>query len=256
MPRVDYDKIAHLYDEPCRDHAVDPNLKAYLADHPAIDRESLKVLDVGCGTGKQLTADREVLPDAILVGLDRFRGMLGVARDRCSSVRWINGDGACLPFASRSFHYVTNQFSYQHVQDKAGLFQDLYRVIVPGGRFVMTNIDPWAMPNWIIYRYFPAALALDHEDFLSGDRFTENLRAVGLTDIQVSRKDIPTRQSLREFQIYASQRHHASELMAIADEDYRAGIDRIEQELALAGEENPSVESELCVITITGDRPS
>jgi ubiquinone/menaquinone biosynthesis C-methylase UbiE len=51
MPRVNYDRIAPLYDEPERDHPLDSNLFEFLAanDHP----EPVRVLDVGCGTGKQ-----------------------------------------------------------------------------------------------------------------------------------------------------------------------------------------------------------
>ena len=33
-PRVDYDRIAHLYDEAQRDHDVDANLVAFFGDHP------------------------------------------------------------------------------------------------------------------------------------------------------------------------------------------------------------------------------
>jgi hypothetical protein len=35
MPRVDYDQIAHLHDEPIRDHAVDERLLTFLERHPA-----------------------------------------------------------------------------------------------------------------------------------------------------------------------------------------------------------------------------
>lgn len=57
MQRVNYDKIAHLYDEPLRDYGVDGNLLAFVTERPDIDPSSLAVLDVGCGTGKQQTAN-------------------------------------------------------------------------------------------------------------------------------------------------------------------------------------------------------
>ncbi len=34
MSRVDYDQIAHLYDEPIRDHVVDERLLSFLAERP------------------------------------------------------------------------------------------------------------------------------------------------------------------------------------------------------------------------------
>ena len=55
--RLNYDRIAHLYDEPIRDYNVDPNLVDFLAQQP----QSKRILDLGCGTGKQLTADFNML---------------------------------------------------------------------------------------------------------------------------------------------------------------------------------------------------
>jgi SAM-dependent methyltransferase len=78
MHRVDYDRVAPLYDEPSRDHVADPNLISFLETrHPTA---AIRVLDVGCGTGKQLAANRRALPDVAMVGVDRFQGMLRIAR--------------------------------------------------------------------------------------------------------------------------------------------------------------------------------
>jgi ubiquinone/menaquinone biosynthesis C-methylase UbiE len=41
-----------------------------------------------------------------------------------------------------TYPYITNQFSYPHVLDKPGMILETYCVLKPGGRFVMTNIDP------------------------------------------------------------------------------------------------------------------
>jgi len=57
--RVDYDSIAHLYDEPGRNYDADPQLIKFLAQK---DIPMPHILDMGCGTGKQLTADHEENP--------------------------------------------------------------------------------------------------------------------------------------------------------------------------------------------------
>lgn len=102
MPRIDYDHIAHLYDEPSRDHAVDPNLLSFLAEKDSSLAADVVVIDIGCGTGKQLAANRERYPKARLVGIDRFQEMLRIAQNRCPSASWIRADGAALPLASSS----------------------------------------------------------------------------------------------------------------------------------------------------------
>ena len=48
-PRVNYDKIAHLYDtQPYRGRAADSDLLAFAGERDPAD---LAVLDIGCGTG-------------------------------------------------------------------------------------------------------------------------------------------------------------------------------------------------------------
>ena len=102
MPRIDYDAIAHLYDEPSRDHVADRELASFLGHRSPASGEKLQVLDIGCGTGKQVGANRARWPAITLIGLDRFRGMLRIATKRCPDARWTQGDGAALPFAERA----------------------------------------------------------------------------------------------------------------------------------------------------------
>ena len=54
--RVDYDAIAHLYDAtPNRAKPVDPKFTSFLKQFPT---NELAALDIGCGTGDQLIANR------------------------------------------------------------------------------------------------------------------------------------------------------------------------------------------------------
>lgn len=256
MQRVNYNTIAELYDEPLRDHVVDQNLFDFLATHPEIPTSRVCLLDVGCGTGKQLTANRAQFPDMPMVGLDLFDGMLKVAQKRCPSITWITGDGMVLPFHWASFDYVCNQFSYPHVREKEKMFQEIYRVLKPGGRFVLTNIDPWSMPNWIVYRYFPSAREQDYRDFLSVDRLSTSLRETGFIQLKYHLDYRVERQELREFLRYASQRYRASQFTVISDNDYHAGIRRLEQIIAGGKEQEQVLDSEFCLMTMIGDKPS
>jgi SAM-dependent methyltransferase len=48
--RVNYDTVAHLYDEPLRDYDTDPDLIFFGEEHPHLELAELFVLDLGCGT--------------------------------------------------------------------------------------------------------------------------------------------------------------------------------------------------------------
>lgn len=249
--RLNYDTIAHLYDEPLRDHAVDENLVRFLAARPSA--APLRILDMGCGTGKQLTANQPYFPGVVMVGMDLFMGMLRQAQRRPTAVAWAQADNAAAPFAAGSFHYITNQFSYPHVQDKPRFFAETYRLLPPGGQFVLTNIDPWLMPGWAIYRYFPAAAHLDQQDFLPAEHLEEMLVAVGYGRVTVHRRRLTQPETLADFGRYAAARHRTSEFMAIADADYAAGLAAIEQDRQQLGD-TAVIESEVCLLTIVCEK--
>jgi ubiquinone/menaquinone biosynthesis C-methylase UbiE len=251
--RVDYDLIAHLYDEPGRDYSADPELLRFLRHKRGGEPASLRALDLGCGTGKQLAADHARLPRLRLVGLDRFRGMVEQARRRCPAIDWVQGDGMALPFPAASFDYITNQFSYHHVPDKAALFSGIYRVLKPGGRLVITNIDPWSMSGWAIYRFFPASRARDAADFLPEDRLVPLLRQTGFRRIHVRRQLDLKQETLGALLAYASQRHRTSQLIAMRDQEYADGLASIRQGIERAGA-GACVPSELCLVWFIADK--
>jgi ubiquinone/menaquinone biosynthesis C-methylase UbiE len=153
MSRVDYDAIAHLYDgQPYRGKTVDPELVTFLAQH---DPSGLSLLDIACGTGSQLVANRSIVPDARLVGLDRSLGMLGQAQRKGSQIAWVQAEGAMLPFRPESFDFISCQFGFHHLPDKAGMLRDVFAVLRHGGRLAMRNLCPQEHPRLGLLRVFP-----------------------------------------------------------------------------------------------------
>jgi SAM-dependent methyltransferase len=251
--RVDYDTIAHLYDEPRRDHPPDRLLEEFLAVRRSGSAADIRVLDVGCGTGKQLASNRARFGRMTLIGIDRSAGMLRIARAREPDVAWIQGDAQDLPLGSGTIAYATNQFSYPHIRDKTRFVSEIYRVLRPGGRFVLTNIDPWAMEQWIIYRYFPEARELDERDYLTKASLVTLLADVGFVDIETSARDLSRDEDLAQFHAYAAQRHSTSQFLALPDGVYEAGLGRVRGHLSAAGA-GVTVPSEFVILTISADK--
>jgi len=252
MPRVDYDEIADVYDrDSYRARDFDPNLKAFLGER---ETESPVVLDIGCGTGQQLAANRLALPGASFVGIDRSAGMLGRARARGQGVGFVQGDAAVLPFAADTFDYVSSQYSYHHVGRTAELIREVHRVLRAGGRFVIVNMDPWSMDDWVCYRYFPTTRDVDHRDFLPGERLAGLFEGAGLVDVRVQREHSRSTRTTKEMLLWSRLRNTTSQLMAISDEDFAKGLARVERDY----EADPDgvLETENCRLILHGDKPN
>jgi SAM-dependent methyltransferase len=180
--------------------------------------------------------------------------MLRQGQKKSRAIRWVQGDGARLPFRNASFDFITSQYSFHHVQDRPAMIAGVSRVLRPGGRFVMTNISPRDMADWIIYRFFPAAWEKDLQDFLPKEEIARLLRDAGFRNIQVSLQHRAYEIPLREFFENARQRIHVSQLVTISDADYRDGLARIEG--ALKQDEAGVLSNEIGVLRIRGDRPA
>ena len=249
---VNYDAIAHLYDsQPYREKAVDPELVTFMAQCASADRPS--ILDIACGTGNQLVANHSIMPDARLVGLDRSFRMLGQARPKVRDIVWVQADGAMLPFQPESFDFITCQFGFHHLPDKTGMLRAVFQMLRCDGRFVMRNLCPQEHPDWLYYDYFPEALPIDLADFWPPETIVATMEAIGFAAVTFELEHLRFEQDLRVWLETVRRRDTNSQLMAISDHAYEAGIHRLEREVADA--DKPRVRADhLCLITIRGDK--
>lgn len=252
MARLDYDAIAHLYDtQPHRARAADPELLEFAA---ARDVAEPAVLDIGCGTGSQLIADRAALAAARCCGLDRSLGMLRQARPKSADIAWVQGDAAALPFAAASFDFVCSQFAFHHVSDKAGMLHSVFRVLRPGGRFVMRNMCPHESGAWLYYQYFPEAQRVDLRDFWAPDRVVHAMKAAGFVGIFAAYRHLRYEQDMTAWLAIVRRRNSCSQLQAISDTAYQAGCERLERDIA-DPRQPPLRPDRLCLLTIGGAVP-
>ena len=251
--RVNYDLIAPLYDrQPYREKSVDPHLITFLQHQFTRPLETLAILDIACGTGNQLVANQEVIGSGVGVGFDLFWGMLRQAQPKSGRISWIQADGSHPPFADQTFDFISHQFAFHHVSDKATMMQAVYRLLKPGGRFVMTNIAPHNMSDWIYYQYFPAAFDSDCRDFLPQKTLRELAHEAGLGQVKIEIEHLRFEQDLRDFYNTVRRRDTCSQLLTISDADYQAGLAQLE--LELTGRRANRVPVHMSLLTLQGDR--
>ena len=253
-PRVDYDVIAPLYDSQAyRARTVDPEFLAFIEQHPS--SQALSLLDIGCGTGNQLVANRTAAPRAKMIGVDRSLGMLRRAWPKAPDIAWVQADAAALPFLDLSFDFISCQFAFHHFQAKARMLRDIFRVLRPSGCFVLRNLCPHESADWIYYEYFPEAEIIDLRDFWPPDAMVAVMEGIGFRAVTVEYEHLYLEQDLSAWVETVRRRDTCSQLLAIPDEAYEAGVRRLERELG-EGTVSRQRADHLCLLTVRGEKPS
>lgn len=233
METADYSKIAATYDDDEDRHDISPD--AILAATLASLERPAQVLDLACGTGNYMRAQREAFPGAAITwrGLDRAEAMLDRARAKVPEAELIQGRAEALPYEDDLFDHVAVNFALHHFEDKVAALDELARVMRPGASLRVTNIVAEQMPGWWIYRFFPEARLEDEKRFWSVPLICYELERRG---VEISRCEItqrhPTR-TLREL-LARALRRDVSELAILPEPSYEAGIARLEHELERA----------------------
>jgi len=158
-----------------------------------------RVLEVGCGGGQLAVELAEERPDLSIVGVDLSAAQVARATRRARGlgerVRFAQGNALDLDFAPGSFDAVISIGSIKHWPDPARGVAECGRVLRPGGRLIVVEVDRgcrfddarafvarWRMPRalrplgLVMFRTFVAGQALDLDEgraLLAGARFTD-----------------------------------------------------------------------------------
>ena len=112
------------------------------------------VLDIGCGGGHNLSVYLNRLPQAKVYGLDYSEKSVEVSRQ--VNIREVNqgrcivmqGNVAELPFETESFDFVSAFETIYFWPDIQDCFKGIYKIVRPGGRFMVTGDVPELATKW------------------------------------------------------------------------------------------------------------
>ena len=114
-----------------------------------------RALDVGCGPGQFTILIAEALPDVEVSGIDLAPTMIELARQHAAAstaagrVRFAIADAENLPFRDRYFDAVLSSGSIKLWGDPAAGLREIHRVLVPGGRAFIGEMNRLAPPEAI-----------------------------------------------------------------------------------------------------------
>jgi demethylmenaquinone methyltransferase/2-methoxy-6-polyprenyl-1,4-benzoquinol methylase len=122
-----------------------------------------RVLDLAGGTGDMVALlSRRVLPSGQVVLCDVNTSMLARGRDRLTdlglvgNVFYVQADAENLPFHEDYFDCITMAFGLRNVTDKDHALASIFRVLRPGGRFLVLEFSrpyQWLTPAYDLYSF-------------------------------------------------------------------------------------------------------
>lgn len=108
-----------------------------------------RVLDLACGTG--VVARHAALVVGVsgqVTGLDINAGMLAAARamppESGAAIKWVEGSATVMGLTNASFDAILCQQGLQFFPDRDAALREMLRVLVPGGRVVLSV---WKSPS-------------------------------------------------------------------------------------------------------------
>ena len=127
----------------------------------------LRILDLGCGTGLELEALLQRVPNARITGVDQSENMLELLRAsyaaHMSQITLVADSFLTMPLGVRAYDHILSVMSMHHVlrDVKRELYRKLHTALKPGGKYIEgDSVIPAEMEDQFIAEYHEQAAAV------------------------------------------------------------------------------------------------
>jgi SAM-dependent methyltransferase len=235
-PRIDYDEIAPTYNR--RFVNQQPGGTRAVLAGLASSCDARKIMEIGCGTAHWLTALREELGDEPqLFGLDLSAGMLAQVSQRSETIHLMQAMAECLPVRDESLDLIYCVNAIHHFEDTRRCIQEARRALQPAGALAVIGTNPRGRGNdWYVYDFFPGTYQRDLERFPSWGAIVDWAVESGFEQIEWRLGEwIHDPKIGREvLEDPFLEKNATSQLALLNDQEYAAGIERIQQAILQA----------------------
>lgn len=155
IPPLNVKFLTPFYDIFCRISGFGDKFRNKIISH-LNPKHGMHILDLGCGTGVD---DRLILrqyPHVNIVGVDPDKDAIAIAKRNSQNIKYVIGYATNLPFENNRFDIVISTLVFHHLptESKKEAMKEAYRVLKPGGLFLLTDLGKsknkfWALLSWI-----------------------------------------------------------------------------------------------------------
>jgi tRNA (cmo5U34)-methyltransferase len=123
--------------------------------------EPLRILDLGCGTGLELEALFQRVPNALVTGIDLAENMLELLKQRyvarASQITLVVDSFLTMPFERQAYDHIISALSLHHIlrDAKRELYAKIHAALRPGGKYVEgDSVVPVDMESQFLDEYY------------------------------------------------------------------------------------------------------
>jgi len=155
-------------------------------------------VDLGSGRGTDVLRMAEQAGDSgFAYGIDISDGMLVTARENAkkfsvSNVKFIQSELEKLDLADQTADVVISNCTINHASDKSAAWNEIYRILKLGGRFVVSDIYSTS-PVPAEYRNDPVAVSECWAGSVTRDEYMNTLSESGFSSVMVLEESKPYR---------------------------------------------------------------
>lgn len=153
-------------------------------------------LDLGSGRGRDvLKAAKAVGHNGKAFGVDITPEMLQIAEEskqklKIENAYFIESEMENLPFIENTFDIVISNCTINHSKDKIRVFQEIYRVLKPNGRAIISDVIAMQkLPEEVVND--PAAWAACYGGAIPQEDYFEAVSRGGFSEIQILEESRP-----------------------------------------------------------------
>jgi len=153
-------------------------------------------IDLGSGRGTDVLRMAETVGEhGFVYGVDVSDGMLETAQKNAeklgiSQVRFIKSDLEAIPLQEDIADLIISNCTINHVSDKQAVWNEVFRLLKPGGRFVVSDIYALA-PVPEEYKNDPVAVSECWAGASTRQEYMDTLLKAGFNDISILEESRP-----------------------------------------------------------------
>ncbi|MEK6826172.1 MAG: class I SAM-dependent methyltransferase [Nanoarchaeota archaeon] len=172
IPAAGFNILTPLFDTLCSIIGLGKEYRKRIIKNLPIEKDKLKILDAGCGTGSLAIELKKLNSRLVLYGIDADSNILDIAKKKAKeknlSIYYQQGVLEKLPFPNEYFDVVYSSLVLHHLgtREKQEALNEIYRVLRKDGLFLLVDFGKPKNKVMAIFSLFSVIFEMGYDNYI------------------------------------------------------------------------------------------